>query len=232
MTKIFNNKETVLAVVAHPDDEVLGCGGTLARHAEAGDSVHVLILADGESSRPEPGKITKRAACADQARKILGLQSYTLLKFPDNQMDKQPLLEVVREIEKVIGQLNPTIVYTHHTGDLNIDHQITCRAVMTACRPLPESSVNAIYTFETVSSTEWNISHNSDFFSPNHAVDISNTLQKKLNALRCYDHEMRPFPHARSYESVELLAKLRGAQYGLLAVETFQVMRQIIRLEE
>jgi N-acetylglucosamine malate deacetylase 1 len=225
-------RETVLAVVAHPDDEVLGCGGTLARHAEAGDLVHVLILADGESSRHEPGEISKRAACADRAAKILGLQPYKLLQFPDNQMDKLPLLEVVREVEKIISQLRPTLVYTHHGGDLNIDHQVACRAVMTACRPLPESSVNAIYTFETVSSTEWAISQKSDAFSPSYAVDISRTLQKKLIALRCYEDEMRPFPHARSYESVEFLAKLRGSQYGLLAVETFQVMRQIMRLQE
>jgi LmbE family N-acetylglucosaminyl deacetylase len=222
-------QEIVLAVVAHPDDEVLGCGGTLARHAEAGDGVHVLILADGESSRNEPGDISKRAASVDQAAKILGVLSHKLLQFPDNQMDKVPLLQVVREVEKAISQLRPTIVYTHHGGDLNIDHQVALKAVMTACRPLPESSVNAIYTFETISSTEWAISQKNDAFSPNLAVDISRTLQKKLIALRCYHAEMRAFPHARSYESVEFLAKLRGAQYGLLAVEAFQVIRQIIR---
>jgi LmbE family N-acetylglucosaminyl deacetylase len=218
-------RETVLAVVAHPDDEVLGCGGTLARHAEAGDAVHVLILADGESSRLQPSEISKRLACAERAARILGLLPYKFLQFSDNQMDKVALLEIVRQIEAVISQLRPTVIYTHHGGDLNVDHQITFKAVMTACRPLPGSTVNAIYTFEVASSTEWT----GIPFTPLLAVDISRTVNKKMDALRCYDSEMRPFPHARSYIAIDNMVKLRGAQFGLFAAETFGVIRQVYR---
>ncbi len=219
--------EIVMVVAAHPDDEVLGCGGTLARHAENGDKVHVLILADGETSRQQAGEVSERWACADRAANILGIRLHKILGFPDNQLDKIALLEVVREIELAISQLKPTVVYTHHGGDLNIDHQIACRAVMTACRPLPGSTVNAIYTFETVSSTEWGVPQLDPMFMPVRVVDISDTMQKKMAALQCYDAEMRPFPHARSYEAIEHLARLRGTQSGIKAAEVFGVMRQI-----
>ena len=219
--------EIVLVVAAHPDDEVLGCGGTLARHAENGDKVHVLILADGETSRQQAGEVSERWACADRAANILGIRLHKILGFPDNQLDRIALLEVVREIESAVSQLKPTVVYTHHGGDLNIDHQITCRAVMTACRPLPGSTVNAIYTFETVSSTEWVVPQLDPMFIPVRVVDISDTMQKKMAALQCYDAEIRPFPHARSYEAIEHLARLRGTQSGIKAAEVFGVMRQI-----
>lgn len=227
--KAARKKDTVLVVAAHPDDEVFGCGGTLARHAEEGDEVHVLILADGETSRPQAGDVSARWACADRATKVLGISLYKILGFPDNQLDKVALLEIVRAVEEAISQLTPTVVYTHHGGDLNVDHQIACKAVMTACRPLPGSVVDAIYTFETVSSTEWFVPQQEFIFMPGRIVDISGTIKKKMAALQCYDSEMRPFPHARSYEAVEYLAKLRGAQSGLLAAEAFGIMRQVWR---
>lgn len=220
--------EIVLVVAAHPDDEVLGCGGTLARHAENGDKVHVLILADGETSRQQAGEVSERWACADRAANILGIRLHKILGFPDNQLDRIALLEVVREIESAVSQLKPTVVYTHHGGDLNIDHQIACRAVMTACRPLPESTVHTIYTFETLSSTNW-IWSQADNFHPNRFVDISRTLEKKLAALKEYNSEMRPFPHARSYEAIEYSARLRGSQNGLNAAEAFDVVRQLCK---
>jgi len=221
--------EIVLVVAAHPDDEVLGCGGTIARHAENGDKVHVLILADGETSRQQAGEVSQRWACAERAASILGIRLHKMLGFPDNRLDEIALLEVVREIESAVSQLKPTVVYTHHGGDLNIDHQIACRAVMTACRPLPGSTVNAVYTFETVSSTEWAVPQLDHVFLPVRVVDISGTMQKKMAALHCYDSEMRSFPHARSYEVVEHLARVRGAQFGLPVAEAFGVLRQICR---
>lgn len=218
--------EVVLVVAAHPDDEVLGCGGTLALHAENGDEVHVLILADGETSRQEGKEVSERWACADRAATVLGIKLFKILGFPDNQLDRIALLEIVREIESAIVQLKPTVIYTHHGGDLNIDHQVSCRAVMTACRPLPGLTVNSIYTFETVSSTEWAIPQLDKMFRPVRAIEISDTMQKKMAALKCYDSEMRAVPHARSYEVVECLAKLRGAQFGLPNAEVFDVLRQ------
>lgn len=225
----MREKEIVLVIVAHPDDEVLGCGGTLARHADAGDEVCVLILADGETSRDEVGKVAERYVNARRAAEALGINLYKIMGFPDNQLDTVALLEVTKSIECALAELKPNVIYTHHAGDLNIDHQIACRAVMTACRPLPDSILRAIYTFETVSSTEWTISQQDSAFVPTHVVDITNTLEKKMAALRCYDTEMRLFPHARSYEAVEHLARLRGTQNGLRAAEVFGVMRQFWR---
>jgi LmbE family N-acetylglucosaminyl deacetylase len=221
--------ETVLVVAAHPDDEILGCGGTLARHVDEGDQVYVLILADGETSREQAGSISERWENANRAAKILGVSLHNILGFPDNQLDQVALLQVAKSIENTLVELKPDVIYTHHGGDLNIDHQIACRAVMTACRPLPGSEIRAIYTFETVSSTEWMVPQQDHGFVPTHIVDVSSTLRKKMAALKCYEAEMRDFPHARSYAAVEYLARLRGAQNGLEAAEAFGVMRQIWR---
>ena len=228
----------VLAVAAHPDDEVLGCGGTLARHALAGDRVDILFVADGVSSRGELGHVAnsgqaaaapaKRLEAAAAAARALGARPPRTLMFPDNRLDTVALLEVVRKVEACIAEVEPDIVYTHHRGDLNIDHEITHRAVLTACRPVPGSKVQAIYTFEVASSTEWN-SPAPGPFQPLRYVDISATLERKMAALRCYEHEMRAYPHARSYEAVEALVRLRGAQAGLPAAEAFGVVREIVR---
>jgi LmbE family N-acetylglucosaminyl deacetylase len=221
----------VLIVVAHPDDEVLGCGGTIALHAKRGDRVGVLYLTDGVTSRNKEDsnllrtQIAARVRAAKIARKCLGVFETNLprIVFPDNQMDTVPLLAIVNSIEHVLKRATPTVVYTHHAGDLNIDHQICHRAVMTACRPLPGSQIRRIYGIEVLSSTEWG----SLPFVPTRFVDISSTLSLKMDALRAYDEEMRPFPHARSYEAVEALAKLRGASVGLTAAEAFMVLRDI-----
>ena len=216
----------ILVVAAHPDDEVLGCGGTMARHASNGDKVHVLFMSAGVGSREniKNDEVNERRICAKQASKILGSQSPQFLNFPDNRMDSISLLDVVKSIELVIQEIGPDVVYTHHIGDLNIDHQITHKAVLTACRPQPESSVKEIYSFEVLSSTEW--STNNPFI-PNYFVDISDTLELKISAVKAYNSELRTFPHARSIESVKALAKYRGASVGIRAAEAFKVERLI-----
>ena len=225
---------TVLVVAAHPDDEVLGCGGTLARHAAKGDVVNILILAEGATSRAEApgagkeaGTIAALREAAAKAAKILGAQPPRFAGLPDNKMDSLPLLEVVKEVEKIIAETRPSIVYTHHHGDLNIDHRITHQAALTACRPLPGAPVKALYGFETLSSTEWAGPEAQNAFCPQHFCDISQQLAAKLEALRCYNLEMRPFPHPRSFEAVEALARLRGASAGLTAAEAFETIRCI-----
>ena len=135
----------IAVVAAHPDDEVLGCGGTMARHVQEGDEVHVLYMADGVSSREEQNlqkdQLQLRNQAALAACNILGVSTFTFLGFPDNKMDSLPLLDIVRPLEERVRDIQPEVVYTHHHGDLNIDHQITYRAVMTACRPVPAQSV-------------------------------------------------------------------------------------------
>ena len=146
----------VLALVAHPDDEVLGAGGTLALHALRGDEVHIVFLTDGVGARgADRAAEERRAEAAIKAASILGARPPRFLGFPDNCVDRIALLDVVQAIEAVIASVQPATVYTHHAGDLNIDHAICHRAVLTACRPLPGSKLRRIYAMEVASSTEW-----------------------------------------------------------------------------
>ncbi|MAH06461.1 MAG: PIG-L family deacetylase [Alphaproteobacteria bacterium] len=219
---------TVLVVAAHPDDEVLGCGGTMARHALKGDRVHVLFLSDGVSSRDEGDRdVGIRNEAAEKAGKILSVSSISYGNFPDNQMDSVPLLDVVKFVHKHIEKIRPNIIYTHHHGDLNIDHQVASQATTTACRPQQGHPVKEIYTFEIPSSTEWQNPTLSTVFMPNIFIDISSTIDTKMKALGAYDIEMRPFPHSRSYEAVQALATLHGARNGLNAAEAFMCLRVI-----
>ncbi len=220
--------KNILAVVAHPDDEILGVGGTLCKHARDGDSVTVLILADGESSRDDgddAGKIGARQKAAKKAGEILGVQNVFFSDFPDNRMDSVVLLDIIKVVESHFTKIKPDVVYTHHGGDLNVDHRLTFEAVMTASRPIQGGAYpKEIYTFETLSSTEWGV-HGA--FVPNVYVDIEEVFDQKLAALKVYESEMRPFPHPRSYEAVEALAKLRGSTVALNIAEAFACIRNI-----
>lgn len=219
----------VLAIAAHPDDEALGCAGTLARHAQTGDTVHILFLADGETARSEVADIKKRNTAAHAAAEVMRAKPPILLGLPDNRLDSLPLLDIVQHVENHIENINPEIIYTHHGGDLNIDHRVTHQAVLTACRPMPGSKVAAIYGFETLSSTEWASPETSPGFKPTRFVDVSKQLDIKIAALRCYDDEIRPFPHSRSYEAAKHQALLRGASVGMDAAEAFSVVRELVR---
>lgn len=222
--------ETVLVVVAHADDEVLGCGGAIARHIALGDSVHVIYMADGVGSRVgfRERDVCDRGRARDEALAILGVNSWNTLNLPDNRMDSLPLLDIVQLIEPIIARIRPTKVYTHHWGDLNIDHRLTHQAVMTACRPLPSCSVCEILVFEVVSSTEWYSSIEAPF-TPNCYIDISSYLEKKCQALMAYSLEMRPEPHSRSLGHIASLARHRGYSVGLEAAEAFFIVRSIMR---
>lgn len=217
----------VLIVAAHTDDEVLGCGGTIARHIASGNEVHLLFMTDGVSARGVQSAAAQlRLESAKKAAQILGTHSSKNLCFPDNQMDAVPLLHIVKEIEQVISELKPDTIYTHHASDLNIDHKITNHALMTACRPQPGLSVKEIYAFEVLSSTDWQQSDLPPFI-PNLYVDIASYLPQKKEALQAYDSEIRPAPHSRSYEHIEILAKHRGYSVGLQAAEAFMQLRRL-----
>jgi len=220
--------KTVLVVAAHADDEALGCGGTIARHVEEGDAVHLVLMADGVNSRRETSEtdFARRIEASKRAQSILGISSSQSLELPDNQMDSAPLLEIVQKLEPILEEIQPSVVYTHHYGDLNIDHRLTHVAVMTVCRPVPGSSVREIYGFEVLSSTEWATQQGSPFL-PNYFVDITQQLQTKLDALEAYAEEMRKTPHSRSMAHVEVLAHHRGYSVGVDAAEAFEVYRII-----
>jgi LmbE family N-acetylglucosaminyl deacetylase len=217
--------ETVLVVAAHPDDETLGCGGTIARHTAIGDQVHVLFLADGEAAR-EKTDITQRREAANRSADGLGISERIFLDWPDNKLDSVPLLDVVQSLEPHLSRLNPSIIYTHFSGDLNIDHRITAQAVMTACRPQPGSmsALKRILSFEVLSSTEWSM---NEPFVPNYWIDISTTIENKISALAAYDSEMREYPHTRSYQNVRQLAGFRGASVGIEYAEAFVLLRAV-----
>ena len=219
----------ILVVTAHPDDEALGCGGTIAREAAAGEDICVLFLADGETARPGAGEadIERREQEAREATTLLGAKNTRFARLPDNRLDSVPLLDVVRAVESVLEEMNPHSVLTHHGSDLNIDHEIAFRAVMTACRPKPGASVRVIRSFETLSATEWSSTQPALRFVPNHYVDISEQLDTKIAALKVYDDEMPPFPHARSIKAIEARALARGAECGVAAAEAFQTIREI-----
>lgn len=216
----------ILIVAAHADDEVLGCGGTIARHVAEGDAVHVIFMTDGVGSRgnEQSAELIYRNQARDEALKILGVSERHAFDFPDNRMDSVPLLDVVQAIEPIVRKIQPERVYTHHHGDLNVDHCITHQAVLIACRPLPGNRVREILAFEVMSSTEW-ASPGLAPFIPNAFVDISAYLSKKLEALAAYELEMRPVPHSRSFEHIEVLARHRGNSLGVEAAEGFEVVR-------
>jgi LmbE family N-acetylglucosaminyl deacetylase len=211
----------------------------MARHAGEGDSVHVLILAEGLTSRSEERNrgshetaLSELAQTAKGANEILGVRSCELLDFADNRMDGADLLDVVKAVEKRIDALRPDVIYTHFPGDLNVDHRIVSQAVATAARPVPGQTIKEIYFFEVQSSTEWQINPSANGFLANHFVSLfptpdSRYMSKKLEALALYSSEMRDFPHARSVRAVEALAALRGATIGTEAAEAFMTGRVI-----
>jgi len=224
----------VLVVAAHPDDEILGCGATIARHAAEGCRIETLILAEGATARDDVRNPESRSsdieslrAGARAAAEILGAAPPRFGGLPDNRLDGLERLDITKIIEAVIAEVRPEIVYTHHGGDLNLDHRIAAEAVATACRPLPNAPLRAIYAFETVSSSEWGPSAGFADFKPTRFVDVTDHLRSKRRALACYGSEICSFPHARSIESIEALARWRGASVGFEAAEAFEIMREL-----
>jgi N-acetylglucosamine malate deacetylase 1 len=214
-----------VVVAAHPDDDVLGCGGTISKLTSKGSKVEVVFMADGETSRIGGGdNVDIRMDQAMKSCHIMGVNKVHFLGFPDNKLDSLPLLDIVQRLEKVIYKIRPTVVFTHSSVDLNIDHRITSQAVMTVCRPYLGQSVKSIYTFEVVSSTNWNYVENK-FFNPNFFVDIDGFMKNKIEALSVYENEINLFPSSRSLEAVEALAKYRGSTVGLMFAEAFSIAR-------
>jgi LmbE family N-acetylglucosaminyl deacetylase len=212
----------VLVVAPHGLDEILGCGGTMARHAAAGRKVHVLILCGNGT-----GHDGKRREAAAQAAALLGAEPPRFGGFPENRSDTVGLGEFITVIERTVAELKPAAVYVSHGGNLNIDHQMAFRAAATALRPMPGGTVSDFYSYEIPSSTDWALPGMGEPFRPTRFVDIAPVLALKMRALAFYAFDMRAVPHARSMVAVENLAHRRGASVGLAAVEAFAVLRQI-----
>jgi N-acetylglucosamine malate deacetylase 1 len=229
----MTGKKSVLVVAAHPDDEVLGCGAALAKHAAVGDKVTVLILGEGATSRSEErdtdyhaGALDKLRQCAKKALQKLGGGDLHFGGLPDNRFDTVALLDIVKTIEKLDASNGPfDVVYTHHAGDLNIDHRRSFEAVLTAFRAQPGRKSPDILAFYIPSSTDYALQV-FVAFAPNFFVNAKETLPKKLAALKEYDSEMRPYPHPRSYEGVEIAMKYWALHAGMEVCEPFQLVRR------
>ena len=223
----------VLVIAAHPDDEVLGCGGTAARLAQEGQEVHCAILGEGMTSRyaqSNDADTSLLTALHQQARAAavrLRIENLTQHQLPDSRLDAMPLLEIVKLVEAVVDEVKLEVIYTHHGGDLNVDHGIIHRAALTATRPVSGQPVREVYAFEVPSSTEWAFQQIGPSFRPNVFVDITHTLEIKISAMNCYETEARKFPHPRSPEALRALATRWGSVCGCDAAEAFELIRSV-----
>ena len=217
----------VLVLAAHPDDELLGLGGTVARHVDAGDQVTAVIASEGATSRYASETAAVLAASCRAAAEILGIHEVRFLGFPDQRMDTIPLIEVTQKIEAIVRELRPETVYTHHWGDLNRDHRVVSEAAQVACRPVGTDYPRRVYCFETPSSSEWSAPDPASQFAPTRFVDVTATIERKLRAMACYTTEVRPAPHPRSLEALRARAALWGHTVGVGYAEAFVVLRQV-----
>ena len=223
--------QKILVIAAHPDDELLGCGGAIIEHLKKKDKVGVVFVSEGITSRGgskknNDKKIKKLHLISKKISNKLKINFIKFFNFPDNKLDDVNQLSIVKKIEEVIKKFRPSTVYTHNHSDLNIDHKVVNNVVVVACRPYTDQTVKKILTFEIPSSSNW-IDNSNKVFSPNYYVDITKSLKKKLNLLKMYKDELRPWPHARSIKAIESLSLYRGSSIGIKAAEAFHVVRYI-----
>jgi LmbE family N-acetylglucosaminyl deacetylase len=217
----------ILVVAAHPDDELLGLGGTVKKHFDKGDNVICVIVSQGISSRglsdiENEIALTNLNDNLTSATDLIGYFKVIRLNLPDNRLDSIDLLDVIKKLEEIILEFEPNIVFTHYNNDLNIDHQIVSKAVLTACRPIKGSTIEKLYFFETPSSTEWNFIESN--YKPNYFVDITLTIETKLKAMKIYNSEIRKFPHPRSIEALDAIARKWGSVVGYEYAEAFMLV--------
>lgn len=225
--------KNVLVFAAHPDDELLGLGGTVRRLANEGVIVRAVIMAEGLTARADNrseadiSKLFELQEDARRAAEIVGYKSIDFCGLPDNRMDGIELLDVIKIVSNYVGIYQPDTIFTHHHGDLNIDHRITCEAVLTACRPVGKYGVKRIYAFETPSSSEWNFNY-QESFTPNVFFDVTDTLEAKVKGMACYRTESAKYPHPRSPEALRSLGMFRGSNVGFGMAEAFELLRECI----
>ena len=233
----------ILVIVAHPDDEVLGMGGTLKKLSNKNHDIKIVFLATGISARRSEKftnetkykidksltkkmkeQIKKLRLDAKTALKILGIKDIEFFNFPDNEMDKISNLEITKTIESIIKKFNPEIIYTHTKNDINVDHRAIFNATITATRPTTKLNVKKVICFEVPSSSEWNF---GDTFSPNIFVEIKKELSYKTKAIEAYKTELKKFPHPRSAKALDVIAKRWGTVSGFDAAEAFELIREL-----
>jgi N-acetylglucosamine malate deacetylase 1 len=214
----------VLVTSPHPDDEVIGAGGTIARHVAEGDEVNLCVVTQAYSPPWPEGIVETARRQVEAARKVLGMKQVFYLGFPAVKLNTVPNMELTSALQKVVDETKPEVVYTSSSSDVNQDHRIVFEATLVCTRPLPGSTVRRLLCYEAGPTARYGIAP----FSPNVFVDIEAFLDKKLDAMKCYETELREPPHPRSLAGLELIARERGLSVGLRAAECFQLVREIL----
>jgi len=225
-------KKTVLVIAPHADDEVLGCGATMKKHALNGDSVHVLIATNASVGAPElfkPEQVEAIRAEALNAHRLLGVAGTHFAEFPAPRLSSSPAYPISNRIGELVRELAPEVVYLPHPGDLHEDHRVIYRSALVALRPGRSQCPAEVYCYETLSETEWAPVQGDERFEPNVFVDVSSCFEAKLEAMKCFQSQLMEFPHSRSLEALEALAKLRGATVHVARAEAFELERLIVR---
>lgn len=217
----------ILVIAPHPDDEIIGVGGTIAKRAASGDEVHVCVVTKGCAPLFEESFIEQGRQECRRADQMLGVMETVFLDFPAVMLETVPRYELNGKLSEVIQKIKPDEVYIPHRGDMQIDHQIVADAAMVGLRPKYEHVVKRIYTYETLSETGWNMPNVQNEFIPNVYEDISSFLEKKLEAMQVFESQLSDFPAARSLGAIEALAKYRGALVNVTAAEAFCLVREI-----
>ncbi len=213
-----------LIIAAHPDDEVLGCGGMIKKYSSK-HSIYVLFLTNGCDTRYGDDMIVRLQNQARAAAKLLGAEKVFFENLPNQLLDTIPILQVTQTVEKYIEILKPEVVFSHDKGDLNRDHRVAFEATATAVRPLPGQCVQSFYTYFVPSSSDWASLSSIEPFSPNVLIPIEFELDSKMEALELYESEVRPYPHPRSLQSLKIFAQYFGTISGVLYAEPFTLIR-------
>ena len=218
---------TVLVIAPHPDDEILGCGGTIAKHAAAGDAVYVAIVTKGCEPLFSSEQVRQVREECRRADEYLGVKETLFLDFPASMMETVPRYKLNDAIISVVQRLKPDCVYIPHRGDMQLDHKMTVDAAMVALRPKYQHVVQKIYAYETLSETGWDMANTTNEFIPTAYCNIELYLEKKIEAMRIFNSQLSDFPNARSLEAIRALALYRGATMNLGAAEAFVTIREI-----
>jgi len=220
-------KRSCLIIASHLDDEILGCGGLISKSKELNIEAYVLVLTDGVETRysQDMQKVLRENSL--EANKVAGTKDIFFEALPNQQLDTVPLTTIIQAIEKYIDKVSPESIFTHHAGDLNKDHRITFEATMTAARPVSSQVVKRVYSYHVASSTEWNFMEGEDIFIPNLFVNITQEIDNKIMAMKCYASECRPYPHQRSPEAIKTYAHYWGLMVGMEYAEPYKLVRDV-----
>lgn len=218
----------ILVIAPHADDEILGVGGTIAKYIYEGHEVYVCVITTGHPSMFSQEVLCKLRSEVIEAHEFLEIKNTFFLDLPAVLLSEVPKHEINKKINDVIDDIQPDIVYIPHFGDMHLDHYIVSQASMIGVRPIKEHKILEVYSYETLSETEWNIPHLTNAFIPNTFIDVTNYIEKKTKAMECFTTQLNEFPHPRSLEAIESLAKLRGSTIGVRAAEAFCLVRRIV----